>query len=56
LWRLAVERRVSAGREISRRPAPEIKYDGWRLLARKDGDNVRLFTRGGVELSARVKS
>jgi bifunctional non-homologous end joining protein LigD len=32
----------------------EIKYDGWRLLARKDGDGVRLFTRGGVEWSARL--
>jgi len=32
----------------------EIKYDGWRLLARKDGDNVRLFTRGCVEWSARL--
>ena len=32
----------------------EIKYDGWRLLARKDGDSVRLFTRGGVEWSARL--
>jgi bifunctional non-homologous end joining protein LigD len=32
----------------------EIKYDGWRLLARKDGDNARLFTRGGVEWSARL--
>jgi bifunctional non-homologous end joining protein LigD len=32
----------------------EIKYDGWRLLARKDGDKVGLFTRGGIEWSARL--
>jgi len=32
----------------------EIKYDGWRLLARKHGRDVRLFTRGGVEWSARL--
>jgi bifunctional non-homologous end joining protein LigD len=23
----------------------EIKYDGWRLLARKQSDDVRLYTR-----------
>jgi bifunctional non-homologous end joining protein LigD len=32
----------------------EIKYDGWRLLARKDAKSVRLYTRGGVEWSARL--
>ena len=32
----------------------EIKYDGWRLLARKDGNHVRLFTRGGHEWHARL--
>jgi bifunctional non-homologous end joining protein LigD len=32
----------------------EIKYDGWRLLARKQGDDVRLYTRGGVEWSERL--
>src|SRR4051812_27852767 len=32
----------------------EIKYDGWRLLARKDGKHVRLFTRGGHEWHARL--
>jgi bifunctional non-homologous end joining protein LigD len=31
----------------------EIKYDGWRLLARKNSDDVRLYTRGGVEWSDR---
>src|SRR4051812_8939098 len=29
----------------------EIKYDGWRLLARKHDKDVRLYTRGGVEWS-----
>ena len=32
----------------------EIKYDGWRLLAPKLGDDVRLYTRGGVEWSQRL--
>ena len=32
----------------------EIKYDGWRLLGRKHGDDVRLYTRGGVEWSQRL--
>jgi bifunctional non-homologous end joining protein LigD len=32
----------------------EIKYDGWRLLARKQGDDVRLYTRGGIEWSERL--
>lgn len=32
----------------------EIKYDGWRLLARKHDDDVRLYTRGGVEWSQRL--
>jgi bifunctional non-homologous end joining protein LigD len=32
----------------------EIKYDGWRLLARKAGDEVRLRTRGGIEWAERL--
>lgn len=32
----------------------EIKYDRWRLLARKQGSRVRLFTRGGHEWSRRL--
>jgi bifunctional non-homologous end joining protein LigD len=31
----------------------EIKYDGWRLMARKQGDVVRI-SRGGVEWSDRL--
>jgi bifunctional non-homologous end joining protein LigD len=27
----------------------EIKHDGFRLLARRDGDRVRLYTRGGYD-------
>ncbi|HJV60612.1 MAG TPA: DNA ligase D [Albitalea sp.] len=33
----------------------EIKFDGYRLLARIDGDDVRLFTRNGNDWSARMK-
>src|SRR3954466_7992885 len=32
----------------------EIKYDGWRLLARKEGPHVSLWTRGGIEWSRRL--
>ncbi len=34
----------------------EIKFDGYRLLARIDGADVRLFTRNGNDWSARLKS
>lgn len=34
----------------SRRPGwiHEIKHDGFRLIARRDGDRVRLITRAGI--------
>ncbi len=32
----------------------EVKYDGYRLLARIDGDEVRLFTRSGNDWTARL--
>ncbi len=32
----------------------EIKFDGYRLMARKDGDDVRLFTRNGLDWTARM--
>jgi ATP-dependent DNA ligase len=31
----------------------EIKYDGFRLMAWRDGDRVRLYTRGGFDLVER---
>jgi bifunctional non-homologous end joining protein LigD len=31
----------------------EIKHDGYRLIVRRSGDRVRLFTRGGYEWSDR---
>ncbi len=33
----------------------EIKFDGYRLLARIDGDDVRLYTRNGNDWSSRLK-
>ncbi len=33
----------------------EIKFDGYRVLARIDGDDVRLFTRRGNDWSTRMK-
>ena len=32
----------------------EIKYDGYRLLARRDGDDVRLITRNGLDWTDRL--
>ena len=34
----------------------EIKFDGYRVLARIDGDEVRLFTRNGNDWTARLKT
>lgn len=34
----------------------EIKFDGWRLLCRKEGSSVRLITRGGHDLAAKLPS
>src|SRR5712671_6528991 len=31
----------------------EIKHDGFRVIARKDGDRVRLYSRPGNELTRR---
>jgi ATP-dependent DNA ligase len=31
----------------------EIKHDGYRLIVRRDGETVRLFTRNGYDWSAR---
>jgi bifunctional non-homologous end joining protein LigD len=31
----------------------EIKHDGYRLIVRRDGDTVRLFTRRGYDWSGR---
>ena len=32
----------------------ELKFDGYRLMARKDGDGVRLFTRNGFDWTPRL--
>lgn len=34
----------------------EIKFDGYRVLARIDGDDVRLFTRQGHDWTSRLKT
>jgi len=34
----------------------ELKLDGYRVLARIDGDDVRLFTRNGNDWSSRMKA
>jgi len=33
----------------------EIKFDGYRILARIDGDDVRLFTRNGHDWTSRMR-
>jgi ATP-dependent DNA ligase len=42
---------VPAGREWLH----EIKYDGFRLRVERDGDRVRLFTRGGYDWTNRYR-
>ncbi len=32
----------------------EVKFDGYRMLARKDGDQVRIITRNGLDWTARL--
>jgi bifunctional non-homologous end joining protein LigD len=34
----------------------ELKFDGYRIVARVEGDDVRLFTRNGNDWSARLKA
>jgi ATP-dependent DNA ligase len=34
----------------------EIKHDGFRVIARKDGDRVRLYSRPGNDLTHRFRS
>ncbi len=31
----------------------EIKHDGFRIIARKDGDRVRLYSRPGNDMTRR---
>jgi bifunctional non-homologous end joining protein LigD len=33
----------------------EVKYDGYRMLARKDGDSVKLFTRNGNDWTHKLQ-
>lgn len=33
----------------------EIKYDGWRLIARRDGEHVRLWSRPAQDWTARFR-
>jgi bifunctional non-homologous end joining protein LigD len=42
---------VPAGAEWFR----EIKYDGYRLRVERDGDRVRLITRGGYDGTRRFR-
>ena len=43
------------GRQVPTGPdwLHEIKYDGYRLIVHRDGDRVRLITRGGYDWSKR---
>jgi bifunctional non-homologous end joining protein LigD len=36
--------------------SPEIKFDGYRVLVRIDGDDVRIFTRNGHDWSSRMSA
>jgi bifunctional non-homologous end joining protein LigD len=33
--------------------APRVKYDGYRLRVERDGDRVRLITKGGYDWTKR---
>ena len=33
----------------------EIKHDGFRILARREGDRIRLFTRNGYDFTVRFQ-
>jgi bifunctional non-homologous end joining protein LigD len=33
----------------------EVKYDGYRLMVRRDGARVRCFTRGGHDWAGRSR-
>src|SRR5260370_13982917 len=45
------------GREVTTQPAPgelwlhEIKHDGFRVIARKHGERVKLYSRPGNDLT-----
>jgi ATP-dependent DNA ligase len=41
------------GRPPCRQWLHEIKHDGFRVIARKDGERVRLYSRPGNELTRR---
>jgi len=49
--------KLTRGRDIKVLSSPdwlhEIKYDGYRLRVERDGDRVRLITRGGYDWSKR---
>jgi bifunctional non-homologous end joining protein LigD len=46
---------ATAGESAARGPGwiREIKHDGFRILAHRDGASVRLITRNGYDFSAR---
>ena len=41
------------GADLRGSPIHEIKHDGFRILARKDGDQVKLITRNGYDFANR---
>jgi ATP-dependent DNA ligase len=44
---------LSVSREFPTLPPFVTKHDGYRLIARRDGNRVRLFTRRGYDWSAK---
>lgn len=45
---------LSAGVPIQHEWSYEIKFDGYRIMARIEGDDIRLITRGGHDWAARM--
>ena len=47
----SISRERSAGMPAGHGWVHEIKHDGFRILARRQGDRVRLFTRNGYDFT-----
>jgi bifunctional non-homologous end joining protein LigD len=50
---MASRRRLPAGFVVPAQPI-EIKHDGYRMLVRRDGGHVRLFSRKAIDWTNRL--
>jgi bifunctional non-homologous end joining protein LigD len=47
LYAFSLQRWIEDNRHLLKPPVHEIKHDGYRVIVRRDGDRVRLYTRNG---------